>query len=94
MNKKINLTSLLFFISLLNLQAQMSYYYKGEKIPLTVNRNYVHIIADDDFMRSSSTAQLFQRYNLERDDTNPVHGMVKLKLNSTTEMAEYSRVLI
>ena len=82
MNRKINLTSLLFVLSLLSLNAQMSYYYRGEKIPLTVDRNYVHVIADEDFMRSSDASQLFQRHNVEYNYTKPVQGMVKLKLYS------------
>jgi len=92
MKKKINLLGLLF-LSLLSLHAQMSYYYRGEKTPLTVDRNYVHIIADDEFIKSSSARELFQKLNLELDDSKPVEGLIKIRIKSAPEMPEYSKLV-
>ena len=93
MNKKINLLGLLFFLSFLSLHAQMSYYYRGEKIQLTINRNYIHIIADNEFIKSSSANELFQRLNLELDGSKSVQDLVKLRLNSKSDMLEYSKLV-
>jgi len=93
MKKKLNLLGLLFFLLFLNLNAQMLYYYRGKKIPLTVDRNYVHIIAVDEFIRSSSTDELFQNLNLELDDRKPVQGLVKLRLKSEPDILEYSKLV-
>ena len=93
MGKKINLLSFLFFLSFASLNAQMSYYYKGEKIKLTVDRNFVHIIADEDFIKSSSLKQLFQRFDIELDSSSRVRDMVKLRLNSMPETQEYSKIV-
>jgi len=93
MNKKINLLGLLFFLSFLSLHAQMSYYYRGEKIQLTINRNYIHIIADNEFIKSSSANELFQRLNLELDGSKSVQDLVKLRLNSKPDMLEYSKLV-
>ena len=81
------------FLSCVSLHAQMSYYLKGEKIPLTVDRNFVNVIADEDFLKSSSSSQLFQSFNLERDERTPVQGIVKLKLKSAPEIKEYSEIV-
>ena len=42
MKKKIKLLGILFLLSLVSLNAQTFYYYKGEKINLTVDRNCIH----------------------------------------------------
>jgi len=81
------------FLSCMSLHAQISYYYKGEKIPLTVDRSYVNVIADEDFIKSSRSNQLFQSFNLERDESVPVQEMVKLKFKTAPEMTEYTRVV-
>ena len=93
MKKKTNLLGLLFCLSFLSLHAQMSYYYRGEKTNLTVSRNYVHIIAVDEFIRSSSANELFQKFNLEVDNSRPVEGLIKVRIKSTPEMPEYSKLV-
>jgi len=92
MKKKTNLLGLLFFLSIVSLNAQMSYYYKGKKVNLIVDRNYIHIIADEKFIKSSNSRQLFQKFNMEQDDNEPIHGMIKLRFKSTTTMQEYSKI--
>jgi len=93
MKKKVVFLSILFFLSFLGVNAQMSYYHRGEKMPLTVDRNFVHIVADEDFLRSSGSSRLFQNYHLEWDDSEPLQGMMKLRLNSATEMSDYSAIV-
>ena len=88
MKKKINLLSVLFLLSLVSLNAQTSYYYKGEKINLTVDRNYVYILADEHFIDSS-----FQRFNMEFANANQKQGMVKLKFKSVPAIQEYSKTV-
>jgi len=93
MKKKVFLLTMLFSLSLSSLNAQTFYYYRGEKINLIVDRNYVHIIADEDFFRHSSSNQQFQLHHLQRDDSRPIQGMVKVRLNSVAEMSEYSKAV-
>lgn len=93
MKTKINVLTVLFFLSFANVYAQMSYYYQGKKIDLTVDRNFVHVITDEDFMKSSAASRLFQSLHLERDDSKPIQGLVKLKLKSAPEMQEYSKIV-
>ena len=42
MKKKILLLGLSLFLSFTGLHAYMSYYYHGDKVNLTMDRNYVH----------------------------------------------------
>jgi|GEM_PF-1024335 len=93
MKKKVDLLGLLFFLSFVSLNAQMSYFYKGEKIPLTVDRNYVHVIADENFIKSSNSTQLFRSFNLEQSDSKPVEGLVKLRSKSKLSVSEYSEMI-
>jgi len=93
MKKKIYLLNIFVFLSFVCIHAQMSYYYKGEKIPLTVDRNYVHLIADDDFLNSSASNQLFRQFNMERDEHSRVQGMLKIKFKSVPEMSEYAETI-
>ena len=91
--KLLNLLGILFFLSFVSLNAQTFYYYKGEKINLTVDRNYVYIIADDEFTKSSSANQSTLNFNLEFDDNKPAKGLVKLRLKSVSEMSEYLKLV-
>ena len=61
MNKNIYLLGLLFFFSFLSLNAQMFYYYQEEKIKLTVDRNFVHIITDEDWIKFSTISKITHR---------------------------------
>ena len=88
MKKKIKLLGILFLLSLVSLNAQTFYYYKGEKINLTVDRNYVYILADEHFIDSS-----FQKFNMEFANGKQVQDMVKLKFKSVPEMQEYSKTI-
>ncbi len=93
MKKKVNLLCLLFFLSFVNLHAQMSYYYKGQKVNLTLNRNYVHVIADDELLKSFDSNQLLQKFNIEQINNKQTQGIIKLKFKSTPVMQEYSEAV-
>jgi len=61
MKNKIYLLSVLV-LSFVGLNAKPShfYYYKGQKVELIIDREYLHIIADSEFLQSSKSNQLFQ----------------------------------
>ena len=62
MVKKVKLLSVVFFLSFFVAQAQSpySYYYKGQKIDLTVDKTVVYVIADTALLQSSNSSQLFE----------------------------------
>lgn len=68
------------------------YWYKGEKIPLTLNTNYINIIADDNTLKSSSTSSLFREYNMTQDNSNQIGYLTKFRLNSKLAISEYSKI--
>ena len=72
---------------------QMSYYYRGEKINITVDRGCVNVIADEDFMQSSVANKTLQKFNLERDERNPIQGMTKLKFITTPDVMEFKNAI-
>ena len=74
----------LAFLSLLSVNAQMSYYYQGKKVNLTVDRNFVHVLADEEFTN-------FANLGLERVYRNDreIQGMIKLNFKSSPELSEY-----
>ena len=92
MKNKIKLLSIAFFLSL-SVQAQMSYYYKGEKISLTVNKTNVYLIADEEFIGSSRANRLFESLNIERSNGNSAQSMVKLTLRAASDEQEYASVV-
>ena len=56
------------------------YWFRGERIYLTVNTDYVHVIVDDGFLESANSSSLFQAFNIEQDNSRQMQGMVKLRL--------------
>ena len=57
------------------------YWYRGERIYLTVNTDYVHAIMNDGFRESTSSNSLFEVMGFDRDNSEPMQGgMVKLRL--------------
>jgi len=68
MKQRINLfASAIVFLSFCGVQAQTpySYYYKGQKIDLEVNKTFLHIIADSVFLQSHQAVSLFEPFQLE-----------------------------
>ena len=95
MTKKVNFLGVLFFLSFLGLNAQTpySYYYRGQKTDLTVDRNQVYVIADTQFFNSSHSSQLFERLGLERCRNTQNSGMVKLKFNTAQTLSVYESIV-
>jgi len=93
MNRKIKLFIVLFFLSFLSLNAQMTYYYNGVKTTLNVSRNFLYIIADEGYLKSTSSNRMFKNLNVEIDESKPIQGMAKLKLNSAADISEYSKIV-
>ena len=101
MSKKIILlASAVCVLFSVGLQAQTpySYYYKGQKINLTVNETYLHIIADNAFLSSPSANSAFEIFNLECETQNipstpNAQSMVKLKFKSPPPMYMYDAVV-
>jgi len=93
MKRKLNLLCVLFFLLFTSLNAQTSfYYYKGEKINLTVDRSYLHIIADKEFIESPSFKLLLEELKMKMDDSEPIQEMVKLRFQFYPTVEEYTIV--
>ena len=58
------------------------YWYSGEKIPLTLNTEYVNIVADDASLKSSKTGSSFQGLDLVQEDGARSGNVVKYRLTS------------
>jgi hypothetical protein len=56
-------------------------YYNGKKIDLTVDKNYVYIIADEQFIKSSESTQMFRKLNIEQTNGGHIQNMTKLKFS-------------
>ena len=56
------------------------YWFEGERIAISVNMDYVHVIMNDEFRESADLSSVFQTLNIEQDNSVQVDGMVKLRL--------------
>ena len=56
------------------------YWFRGERIGLTVNKDYVHVIVNDELRESADLSALLQTFNIEQDDSEQIQGMVRLRL--------------
>ena len=101
MSKKIILlasTVCVLFSVGLQAQSPYSYYYKGQKINLTVNETYLHIIADNAFLSSPSASSLFELLDLEVENPNVSsfpnnQTMVKVKFKSPLQQYMYDAIV-
>lgn len=69
------------------------YWYKGEKIYLTLNTEYVNVIADDSFLKYSSTSSQPQKYSIAQDYSSTTGNLVKLRMSSKLVESEYSTTI-
>jgi len=69
------------------------YWYKGEKVALTLNTDYVNVVVEDNIAQSSDMQSLVQSYNLVQDDSRQCEGIIKFKLNSNTVASEYAKLV-
>ena len=56
------------------------YWFRGERIGLTVSKDYVHVIVNDKFRESADLSALFQTFNIEQNDNEPTQGIVRVRL--------------
>ena len=68
-------------VGLRSMGAETTHYYwfRGERIGLTVNMDYVHAIMYDGFLESDRSS-VFQTFNIEQCNSVQIDGMVKLRL--------------
>jgi hypothetical protein len=87
MSKKIKFFGmfLLFFVASYA-QTPPSYYYRGQKMELTVDRTVLHLIADSTFLQSYNSIVLFETLGMER--LNQSKDFVKLKFNSDLTLSD------
>ena len=69
------------------------YWYSGEKIPLTLNTEYVNIVADDASLKSSKTGSSFQGLDLVQEDGARSGNVVKYRLTSKSTATDYSKLI-
>ncbi len=69
------------------------YWYKGEKVALTLNTDYVNVVVEDNITQSSDMQSIAQSYNLVQDDSRQCDGIIKLKLSSKTVASEYAKLV-
>jgi len=55
------------------------YWFKGERIALTVNMDYAHVIVNDGFREFVNSSSMLEAVNLEQGSSEQMQGMVKLK---------------
>ena len=53
------------------------YWFRGERIALTVNKDYVHVIVNDGLRESADLSALFQAFNIEQDDSEQIQDGLK-----------------
>ena len=69
------------------------YWYSGEKIPLTLNTEYVNIVADDASLKSLKTGSSFQGLDLVQEDGARSGNVVKYRLTSKSTATDYSNLI-
>ena len=91
MNNKIYLLLVFFFgVIGMNAQSDYYYYYKGKKIALTLDKNFVHISATDKFNPASVTNLRFKEFRLEEDNASgELEKISKLEFQQEPSDAAY-----
>ena len=69
------------------------YWYKGEKIALTLNSNYVNVVVENDLAKSASTQSLAQSYSLIQEENERCGNIITLKLATKTVSSEYEKLV-
>lgn len=74
-----------------NADLTLYYWYKGEKVALTLNNEYVNVLVDKN-MRALQANSIFQNY-LVQDDSILNSNLVKLKLTAKSAVSDYSQIV-
>lgn len=75
-----------------NADLTLYYWYKGEKVALTLNNEYVNVLVDKN-MRALQANSIFQNY-LVQDDSILNSNLVKLKLTAKSAVSDYSQLSV
>jgi subtilisin family serine protease len=91
--KKIYSALILIVFAIFGVSAQNNYfyYYKGEKVQLTVDKNFLNIIVNEGFNTSAVTRLGFEEFKLEMDRSGKQTQLLgRLKFKSTPSDAEFN----
>lgn len=79
----------LLILTTFSVKAQdMFYYYKGNKIDLKVDKNYLNIIANEELQNFSDSISNY--FNIMQDENDQSRKIIKLKFKSTPNELEYA----
>ncbi|HET56075.1 MAG TPA: peptidase S8 [Ignavibacteria bacterium] len=82
----------LLILASFSIKAQdMFYYYKGNKIDLKVDKNYLNIIAKEELQNFSDSISNY--FSIVQDENDQSRKITKLKFKSTPNELEYTEVL-
>ena len=56
------------------------YWFRGERIGLTVNTDYVHVIMCDSFLESACRSSLFEAFNIELYNSTQTGGGIERRI--------------
>ena len=79
--------------NLLNAQSNYYYYYKGEKVYLTLHKKHFYIFTDNNFLVSSLEGKGFEKFTLIDDDTVNEKKFAHLELSIEPNDEEYYQKL-
>lgn len=68
------------------------YWYKGEKVALTLNNEYVNVLVDKNTGVAMNASSLFQNYQVQ-DDSLQSGNLVKLRLTAKSAASDYSQIV-
>ena len=61
-------------------EATHYYWFKGERIALTVNMDYAHVIVNDGFREFVNSSSMLETVNFAQGNSEQMQGMVKIRL--------------
>lgn len=98
MKNILQISIFIFFVTVLNTYAQSdySYYYKGKKVYLTLNKANVTISTFDDFQKSSLSILNLKEFNIEVDNTaekNYKYANIEFQ-NALTEFEYFQKIMV
>jgi hypothetical protein len=92
MKNKLLLPMFIFLFSILEIYAQNNhyYYYKGQKVYLTLDKNNITLSILDDFQKSSVSTLKLKNFNVEKDNTNKQNNKyARIEFQNTPTDADY-----
>ena len=68
------------------------YWYKGEKVALTLNNEYVNVLVDKNKWAAKNVSSLTQNYQVQNDSLQS-GNLVKLRLTTKSTASDYSQIV-